>query len=230
MKTVKRILKISVSVFLTSVLAVSVYTCASVPKLSRDTKQVIDTVMDEPIPEIVKGTTGYAHSQEWKIWYERIPAGDTIKGTVLLIMGAANDALSWPRDFISHFTDAGYQVIRYDHRGTGLTESKEGWDRKNPYTLNDLAKDPIAILDTLHIQKAHLVGVSMGGMIAQVASIKQPERFSSLTSIMSSANVFDTLLPSMNMEILPKMISAVIKHGMFGGKEGKIKLQVVQKK
>lgn len=145
-------------------------------------------------------------------------------------MGAANDALAWPQQFVSGFIDGGYRVVRYDHRGTGLTTQQKGPDRKKDYTLNEMAEDPIAILDTLAIEKAHFVGASMGGMISQVVAIEHPGRLASLTSLMSSANLFDTLLPSPSPEILSKMISAVIKHDIFGGKKSKIKLQVVQKK
>ncbi len=186
--------------------------------------------MQSTIPKVVKGKTGIITSHGWQVWYEDISPIDSVKGTVVLIMGAANDALSWPLDFISTFTDAGYRVIRYDHRGTGLTESKEGWDKKNPYTLEDMAEDPIAILDSLSIQKAHFVGVSMGGMIAQFIAIEHPERTLSLTSIMSTGDILDSALPQTNPEILPKMISAVVKHGILGGKKGKIKLQLVHKK
>lgn len=206
------------------------YSCASVPKISKENKETIKEVMRSPIPEMVKGTTGYANSQGWKVWYEDIRPKDSTKGTVVLIMGAANDALSWPLHFISTFTNAGYRVIRYDHRGTGLTVPKKGRDRKNPYTLADMAEDPIAILDMLGIKKAHFVGASMGGMIAQLIAIEHPERTASLTSIMSTGNIFDTLLPPTDSEILPKMISAVVKHGIVGGKNGKIKLQLVHKK
>jgi len=234
MKFLRKLLKLLGILLLTICIGASVYTCASVPKVSKEDKAVIKDVMRSPIPEIVKGTTGFATSQDWKVWYEDIPAARSEKGagkgTVVLVMGAANDALSWPLDFISKFTDAGYRIIRYDHRGTGLTASKEGWDKKNPYTLKDMAQDPIAILDTIGIQKAHFVGVSMGGMISQWVAIKYPERILSLTSIMSTGNIMDSELPQTDPEILPKMISAVVKHGIFGGKKGKIKLQLVHKK
>lgn len=186
--------------------------------------------MKEPVAEVIQGKTGFVKSQGWKVWYESIEPQDPINGTILLVMGAANDALSWHVDFISHLTNSGYRVIRYDHRGTGLTTSREGWDRKNPYSLKDMTADPIAILDSLKIRKAHFVGVSMGGMIAQEVAIKYPERTASLTSIMSSANVFDTLLPPISDEIIPEMISAVVKYGVLGGEKGKIKLQVVHKR
>ncbi|OWW26896.1 hypothetical protein B4Q04_04240 [Zobellia sp. OII3] len=204
------------------------YACASVPKLSDETESMIKEVMHQPVPEMVKGHTGYAISNGWKVWYESIPPQDPKKGSIILIMGAANDALSWPSDFISKLTDAGYEVIRYDHRGTGLTERLKKTDKD--YSLTDMAHDPIAILDSLNIKKAHILGVSMGGMIAQVATIKNEGRFKSLTSIMSSADLFDNSLPTPSAEVLPKMISAVLKYGIFGGKKSQIKLQFVHKK
>lgn len=230
MKKHKRIFKLSGAIFLSPFLAILFYTCASVPKVSKENRQIIKTVMKQPIPEMVQGETGYALSDGWKVWYESISPKDSIKGTVVLVMGAANDALAWPQRFISRFTDEGYRVVRYDHRGTGLTVQLKGSGRKKSYTLDEMAKDPIAILDTLGIDNAHFVGASMGGMISQIAAIKNSERLSSLTSIMSTADLFDTLLPTPSPEILSQMISAVIKHDLFGGKMSKIKLQVVQKK
>lgn len=230
MKVLRKLGKLLGIVLLTLGTGTTIYTCASVPKVSKENKKTIKEVMRSPIPEIVKGKTGFANSQGWKVWYEDIRPKDSVQETVVLIMGAANDALSWPLNFISPFTDAGYRVIRYDHRGTGLTVSEKGWDKKNPYSLEDMAQDPIAILDTLGIQKAHFVGASMGGMIAQLIAIEHPDRTLSLTSIMSTGNILDSELPRTNPEILPKMISAVVKYGILGGKKGKIKLQLVHKK
>ncbi len=211
-----------------AIIAFLFYACASVPKLSDETESLIKTVIQEPLPEMVKGTTGFAISDGWKIWYERIPSKVSKKGTVLLVMGAANDALTWPPSFISKFTGAGYDVIRYDHRGTGLTQRLKKTDKD--YTLASMANDPIAILDSLHIEKAHIIGVSMGGMISQIAVIQQEKRFQSLTSIMSSADLFDSTLPTPSPEVLPKMVSAVLKYGVFGGKKAQMKLQFVQKR
>ena len=227
MKKIKKAFSVLVALMAVIFFSASPYTCASVPKLPEDTLKTIEKVMDEPLPELVKGETGFAVSGNWKVWYERISPNGSPKGTILLVMGAANDALAWPQRFISAFTDAGYQVVRYDHRGTGLTVKLKG---KKSYTLKDMALDPVAILDSLNIQKAHFVGASMGGMVSQLVAINHPERTASLTSIMSSANLFDTVLPTPSPKILPKMISAVIKHGIFSGKKGKVKLQLVHKK
>ncbi len=194
------------------------YSCASIPKLSKESKQTIKQVLNEPLPEVVKGETGYAMNDGNKIWFEKVPSKSQIKGTLLLIMGNGQDALSWPPDFISNFTKAGYEVIRHDHRGTGLSEYGEKWKKKNPYTLTDMADDAIAILDTLNIKKTNIVGVSMGGMIAQIIALEHPERTETLTSIMSSGDVMDPELPPMSDEVLPKMISAVLNHGFSEAK------------
>ncbi|MGB5554313.1 MAG: alpha/beta hydrolase [Flavobacteriaceae bacterium] len=187
-------------------------------------------MLQAPLIEVVKGETGYALNAGTKIWYEKIPSALPAKGTVLLIMGNGQDALSWPPGFIANFTDKGYEVIRYDHRGTGLSEYGKKWKKKDPYTLTDMANDAIAILDVQKIQKAHIVGVSMGGMIAQIIALNQPQRTLSLTSIMSSGDILDPELPPMSNEVLPKMVSAIFKHGFFGSKKGQIKRQIVQKR
>jgi len=207
-----------------------VFSCASIPKLSKENKRTIKEVLKAPVPEIIKGETGFALNEGNKIWYEKVPSKSEAKGTVLLIMGNGQDALSWPLDFISNFAQHGYEVIRFDHRGTGLSEYGEKWKKKDPYTLNDMADDALAILDTLQIQKAHIVGASMGGMIAQIIAIEHPERTATLTSIMSSGDVMDSELPPMSNEVLPKMVSAVLNHGFFGSKKGQIKRQIIQKR
>lgn len=218
------------SVFFALAIVFLFQNCASIPKLSEGSKQIIKKVLNDPLPKIVEGKTGFALNDGNKIWYERIPSQPETKGTVLLIMGNGQDALSWPPDFISNFTDEGYEVIRYDHRGTGLSEYGKKWKKKDPYTLTDMAGDALAILDTLKIQKAHIVGASMGGMIAQIIALEQPERTQTLTSIMSSGDVMDSDLPPMSDEVLPKMISAVLNYGFFGSKKGQIKRQIVQKR
>lgn len=206
------------------------YSCAPIPKLSKTEKRIIKEVIKSPIPDVVKGETGFAKSQGHSIWYESILPEEKSKGAVIFIMGNGNDALSWPPPLISNLVDKGYQVIRYDHRGTGLSTSEKKWKKKNAYSLDDMAVDVITILDKLKIQQAHIIGVSMGGMIGQLVAIKYPERTTSLTSIMSSSNVMDSELPPMSNDIVSEMISAILKHGFFGSKKGQIKRQIVQKK
>lgn len=229
-KLIKRIVKSLGIGLLYIFLGILAHSCASVPKLSQENKRTIKTVLKAPLPEIIKGETGFALNDGNKIWCERRPPKSEVKGTVLLIMGNGQDALSWPPSFISNFTDAGYQVIRYDHRGTGLSTSEEKWKKKKAYSLSEMAEDAVTILDVLAIKESHIIGVSMGGMIAQIIAIKNPERIVSLTSIMSSGNVLDPELEPMSNDVLPKMVSAILNHGFFGSKKGQIKRQIIQKR
>ena len=112
-------------------------------------------------------------------------------------MGMASDALGWPQTFINKLVDSGYQVIRYDYRGTGLSDWIEAWQQK-PYSFADLAKDAETILDTLEIREVHLIGLSLGGMVAQEFAIKKTDRTLTLASIMSSGNIADKELPEVS--------------------------------
>jgi pimeloyl-ACP methyl ester carboxylesterase len=120
---------------------------------------------------------------------------------VLLVMGLGAQLIDWDDDFVSALVANGYRVIRFDNRDVGLSEKflnaptpglltmlryKLGRSLRAPYLLDDMAADSIALLDNLGIKKAHVAGVSMGGMIAQIMTATYPERISSLTSIMSS--------------------------------------------
>lgn len=204
--------------------------CGAVPKLSKEEKKIIKTVVKSPLPEIIIGETDFTFSQNHTIWFESLKPKGATKGSVILIMGNGNDALTWPPIFVSNLVDQGYQVIRYDHRGTGLSTSKEKWKKKSAYSLNDMAFDVVAILNTLKLEQAHIVGASMGGMIAQIVAIEYPNRTASLTSIMSTGDAMDPTLPKMSNEIVPQMVGAILKHGFFGNKKGQIKRQIIQKR
>ncbi|MDW5443601.1 alpha/beta hydrolase [Polaromonas sp. SM01] len=122
---------------------------------------------------------------------------------VLLIMGLGMQLVAWPPAMVQALVDAGYRVIRLDNRDIGLSQKfdhlgtpnlvweslkyKLGLPVKSPYSLHDMAADALAVLDALKVDKAHVVGVSMGGMIAQRVALAAPERMLSLTSIMSSS-------------------------------------------
>jgi len=230
MRIIKHPHKISPISLLLLLMSLMSYNCASIPKFSKEEKQLISEVIKTPLPEIITGETGFATSQNHKIWFESINPKSVSKGAVILIMGNGNDALTWPPNFISNLTTHGYQVIRFDHRGTGLSTSLEKWKKKNAYTLHDMASDVISILDAVKIEKAHVVGISMGGMIAQIVAIENPKRTASLTSIMSSADPMDPTLPQMSNEIVPEMVTAIFKYGFFGNKKGQVKRQIIQKR
>jgi pimeloyl-ACP methyl ester carboxylesterase len=124
--------------------------------------------------------------------------GDPADPAVLLVMGLGMQMVGWPAEFCQGLVERGFFVIRYDNRDTGRsshypdTPPPTSWElmsrrpRNLAYTLADMAGDGVTLLDHLGIERAHLVGVSMGGMIAQVLAGRQPERVASLASIMST--------------------------------------------
>jgi pimeloyl-ACP methyl ester carboxylesterase len=128
--------------------------------------------------------------------------GDSAAPPILLVMGLGAQMTLWPQELVDALVERGFRVIRYDNRDIGLSHkfegakapgmaklfllSKFGFKPRVPYTLADMATDGIGLLDALGIDKAHIVGASMGGMIAQHMAFSHPERVLSLTSIMST--------------------------------------------
>ena len=122
---------------------------------------------------------------------------------VLLIMGLGGQLIHWPDAFLHALAGAGYRAVRFDNRDAGLSQRLPELGRPNlitaglgrlfgapprpPYTLRDMAQDALGVLDALGIARAHVVGVSLGGMVAQRIAIAAPERCATLTSIMSSS-------------------------------------------
>ncbi|MBF2028279.1 MAG: alpha/beta hydrolase [Oscillatoriales cyanobacterium C42_A2020_001] len=102
---------------------------------------------------------------------------------ILLIMGAASSGIWWPEEFCRQLANMGRYVIRYDHRDTGRSTSYE--PGQISYTVEHLADDAFGVLDRHHIQSAHLVGMSLGGYLAQLMALKHPQRIKSLTLIAS---------------------------------------------
>lgn len=129
--------------------------------------------------------------------------GDDSSPPLVLIMGLGMQMISWPEIFCKRLASQGYRVIRFDNRDSGLSQkfnhlrapgplrllaaSKLRLPVRVPYSLHDMAGDVVKLLDVLEIDAAHLVGASMGGMIAQLSAALYPERVMSLTSIMSSS-------------------------------------------
>jgi pimeloyl-ACP methyl ester carboxylesterase len=201
------------------------------PKLPPETDKVIENVMNNELTEVISGKTGFTLSDSINIWYECISPEGAPKGTVLLIMGQAGNALDWPPKFVRAFVDSGYHVIRYDHRGTGMSDWVEDWDRKNPYSLVDMVDDAVAVLDELNIQKAHIVGLSMGGMIAQEVAINNPDRVASLTLMMTSGYVGDPDLPGLSSRyFIASILKGIplLKYRIFGGEKNLIKERIAK--
>lgn len=122
---------------------------------------------------------------------------------ILLIAGLGLQLISWPEEFCRTLVSQGFRVIRVDNRDCGLSSKMDHFGKPNlhlafyrslfrmplfsGYTLYDMAKDAVGLLDGLGIEKAHVVGASMGGMIAQIMAARYPHRTQTLTSVMSTS-------------------------------------------
>jgi pimeloyl-ACP methyl ester carboxylesterase len=111
--------------------------------------------------------------------------GDPHHPAILLIMGAMASGVWWPEDFCGQLAGRSRYVIRYDHRDTGQSTSHPSGNLT--YTVEDLADDAVRVLDAYGIQRAHLVGMSLGGYLAQLIGLKYSERVHTLTLIASEA-------------------------------------------
>jgi len=133
---------------------------------------------------------------------EYVTTGDPTNPPLLVVNGYTSQLISWPQGYIEQLVAQGLFVIQYDNRDVGLSSKIDGQAVSPgavlsaalkgeplpdvPYTLSDMAADGIGLLDHLGIERAHIVGNSMGGMIVQTMAIEHPERISSVTSVMSS--------------------------------------------
>jgi len=133
----------------------------------------------------IKMTEHIIETNHIKLWYEDF--GRPEDTAVLLIMGAQAQGIVWPDYFCEDLARQGFRVIRFDHRDVGQSTCFDF--KKNPYSLNDMAQDILELLDAEKIQKAHLVGTSMGGVLAQILAVKHTEKFLSLTIINSSCDL-----------------------------------------
>jgi pimeloyl-ACP methyl ester carboxylesterase len=115
--------------------------------------------------------------------------GDDRPETVILINGLGSQMTRWPVAFCEKLTARGYRAIRFDNRDVGLSSWLDG----QSYSIQDMAKDVIAVLDAAGVDKAHVAGVSMGGMITQTVAIEHPDRVLSITSIMSATGAPGTM-------------------------------------
>jgi len=131
---------------------------------------------------MIETSEKFVGSDELQLWAESF--GDANRSAVLLIMGGMHQGIMWPDEFCTEIAQDGYYVIRYDHRDTGQSSSVEF--TKHPYSLDDLARDALMILDGYGIQEAHLIGTSMGGFLAQLLALDYPDRVLTLTLMMTS--------------------------------------------
>lgn len=148
--------------------------------------------------------------------YEEVGEGPPL----VLIMGIGAQMILWPDDFVQELADAGFRVFRFDNRDVGKStwldhlgvpsmgrltaRAMMGVRVKAPYTLWDMAEDTVGLLDALDIDRAHVVGASMGGMIAQCLAIRHADRLRSMTSFMSTTGDRRLFRPN------PKAVSALL--------------------
>ena len=163
--------------------------------------------------------------------------GSQADPAILLIMGLGTQMTAWPEAFCDNLAAHGFRVIRFDNRDIGLSTKFDaappidlaavlqrvmaGHKISPPYQLTDMAADAIGLMDRLTIKRAHIVGASMGGMIAQLLAAEYPDRVRSLVSIMSSSG--DPGLPQATPEAIAAIMQArpdgsdrelAVQHGM----------------
>lgn len=164
--------------------------------------------------------------------------GERNRPAVLLVMGLGMQLVAWPDAFVQALHGAGFRVIRFDNRDIGLSQHLDhlgtpnvlwesmkhrmGLPVRAPYRLQDMAADALGVLDALGVARAHLVGVSMGGMIAQRIALAAPHRVASLTSIMSSSGA--PYLPGPKPRVLRALLSRPELAGEAGIVEHTLKL------
>ena len=142
-----------------------------------------------------------ASANSIKLFYDEV--GDPSAPVILLIMGLGGQMIEWPETFCEGLSKRGFRVVRFDNRDAGLStkfdsaapvdvaavfaRAASGQPIEAPYVLNDMASDSIGLLDALGIERAHIVGASMGGMIAQIMAAEHNERVRNSVSIMSTS-------------------------------------------
>ncbi len=143
-----------------------------------------------------------------ELWYETF--GDPDDETLLLVMGLGAQSIVWDESFVHGLVERGFHVVRFDNRDVGLSTKIvheedattlvmrrfAGEEVQAPYLIADMAADAVGLLDHLGIDRAHVVGASMGGMIAQQIAIDHPHKVRTLTSIMSTTGDPDVGLPT----------------------------------
>jgi pimeloyl-ACP methyl ester carboxylesterase len=129
----------------------------------------------------------FVPSGRLRLWTERI--GDPGDPAVLLIMGSAAQGIMWPDALIARLVARGVQVIRFDHRDTGLSSTVDF--ERDPYAIADLATDCLAVLDAYGLAKAHVAGASMGGTTGQWLAVHHPARVDRLTLLTTSPMGYD---------------------------------------
>ena len=163
--------------------------------------------------------------------------GDRANPTLVLVRGLSTQLIQWPERLLDALVDAGLHVVVFDNRDAGLSQKFDaagtpaldallaaaagGGGLDAPYSVEDMADDTVGVLDALEIQAGHVAGISMGGMIAQVTAARDPGRWRSMCSIMSSSGAPG--LPGPTPEAMDSLVSqpsdpddrtCVVEHNM----------------
>lgn len=165
---------------------------------------------------------GKVQSNGLNIYVRYLPSGD--KTPVVLVMGLGFQMTTWPPNLIGLLQESGYPVLLFDNRDVGLSEKISqnyqellaisflkynfGFKLNSSYTLFDMANDTLGLFDYFKINQAHILGISMGGMIAQIVASMHPERIKSLTLLSTSDNSKENPIPS--IETLWRMMGSGI--------------------
>ena len=120
-----------------------------------------------------------ARNGEWDIYYEEF--GNPAHPVLLLVNGLGSQSINYADDWCRMFAAEGFRVVRYDNRDVGLSSHRPDAH----YTCDDMAGDGMAVLDALGVRRAHVMGLSMGGMIVQMMATLHPNRLLTMTSVMS---------------------------------------------
>lgn len=126
-----------------------------------------------------------ARNGDVELFYETF--GDPADPTLLLVNGLGSQCINFPEAWCQEFAAGGYHVVRFDNRDVGLSSKLDGVE----YALQDMAQDALAVLDAVGVGVAHVMGLSMGGMIVQRLAIDHRERLLSMTSVMSRTGEAD---------------------------------------
>lgn len=132
----------------------------------------------------LSATGSMAQTNGIDVWYETF--GEREGKPLLLNMGYGCSGRSWPTEWCEKLADLGFYVIRYDYRDTGRSTTID-FDA-NPYDYIEMARDAVGLLDALEIERAHVVGFSMGGPISQIMAVRHPERVETITLMATSCD------------------------------------------
>jgi pimeloyl-ACP methyl ester carboxylesterase len=128
-----------------------------------------------------------ARNVDCEIYYESF--GEPSDPTLMLVNGLGSQCINYHEDWCALFVGHGLRVVRFDNRDVGLSskfDDARGAGGEPAYTVSDMAADAVAVLDAIGVERAHVMGLSMGGMIVQVMAIEHPDRLLSMTSVMSN--------------------------------------------